>query len=90
MDRGVEAEPSRFNRWEIVKSIVYGGLSESITSLGIMTSAASANTAIGYILLLFSILLIASKLHLYKKHELELYHIYRIAFFKHLWIFKRC
>ncbi|XP_022960007.1 uncharacterized protein LOC111460890 isoform X2 [Cucurbita moschata] len=52
VDRGVEAEPSRFNRWEIVKSIVYGGLSESITSLGIMTSAASANTAIGNIIVL--------------------------------------
>ncbi|XP_023004151.1 uncharacterized protein LOC111497568 isoform X3 [Cucurbita maxima] len=52
VDRGVEAEPSRFNRWEIVKSIVYGGLSESITSLGIMTSAASANTATGNIIVL--------------------------------------
>ncbi|CAN6684799.1 unnamed protein product [Malus baccata var. baccata] len=30
---------------EIVKSIVYGGLTEAITSLGIVTSAASADTA---------------------------------------------
>ncbi|PON59381.1 Membrane protein of ER body-like protein [Trema orientale] len=29
--------------WEIVKSIVYGGLAESITSLGIVTSAASGD-----------------------------------------------
>ncbi|KAM1122270.1 hypothetical protein TB1_003848 [Malus domestica] len=30
---------------EIIKSIVYGGLTEAITSLGIVTSAASADTA---------------------------------------------
>jgi len=29
-------------KWEIVKSIVYGGLVESITSLGIVSSAASS------------------------------------------------
>ncbi|XP_060970918.1 membrane protein of ER body-like protein isoform X2 [Cannabis sativa] len=29
--------------WDIVKSIVYGGLAESLTSLGIVTSAASGN-----------------------------------------------
>lgn len=29
-------------RWEILKSIVYGGLVESITSLGIVSSAASS------------------------------------------------
>lgn len=31
--------------WEIVKSIVYGGLIESITSLGIVSSAASSGAA---------------------------------------------
>ena len=38
-------EPRRC--FEIVKSIVYGGLTEAITSLGIVTSAASANIPIG-------------------------------------------
>lgn len=47
LDEQVDSEPSRFNGWEIVKSIVYGGLAESITSLGIVASAASANTATG-------------------------------------------
>ncbi|CAK9309832.1 unnamed protein product [Citrullus colocynthis] len=51
-DEHVEPEPSRYNRWEIVKSIVYGGLAESITSLGIVASAASANTATGNIVIL--------------------------------------
>lgn len=51
-DEQVEPEPSRYNRWEIVKSIVYGGLAESITSLGIVASAASANTATGNIVIL--------------------------------------
>jgi hypothetical protein len=32
-------------KWEILKSIVYGGLIESITSLSIVTSAASSATA---------------------------------------------
>ena len=30
-------------KYEILRSIVYGGLIESITSLGVVTSAASAN-----------------------------------------------
>lgn len=47
LDEQIEPESSRYNRWEIVKSIVYGGLAESITSLGIVTSAASANTGTG-------------------------------------------
>lgn len=29
-------------QWEIIKSVVYGGLIESITSLGIVSSAASS------------------------------------------------
>lgn len=32
-------------RWEILKSNVHGGLVESITSLGIVSSAASAGSA---------------------------------------------
>jgi len=32
-------------KWEILKSIVYGGLIESITSLSVVTSAASSATA---------------------------------------------
>jgi hypothetical protein len=32
-------------KWEILKSIVYGGLIESITSLSIVTSAASSAAA---------------------------------------------
>ncbi|XP_048336448.2 membrane protein of ER body-like protein isoform X2 [Ziziphus jujuba] len=38
-------EPRSTKSWEILKSIVYGGLTESITSLGIVTSAASADAA---------------------------------------------
>ncbi|XP_022953307.1 uncharacterized protein LOC111455896 isoform X1 [Cucurbita moschata] len=52
LDEQVEPESSKLNRWEIVKSIVYGGLAESITSLGIVASAASANTATGNIVAL--------------------------------------
>ncbi|XP_038898255.1 uncharacterized protein LOC120085971 isoform X2 [Benincasa hispida] len=52
LDEQVQPEPSRYNRWEIVKSIVYGGLAESITSLGIVASAASANTETGNIVVL--------------------------------------
>ncbi|XP_008458056.2 uncharacterized protein LOC103497596 isoform X1 [Cucumis melo] len=52
LDEQIEPESSRYNRWEIVKSIVYGGLAESITSLGIVTSAASANTGTGNIVVL--------------------------------------
>ncbi|XP_011659199.1 uncharacterized protein LOC101210214 isoform X2 [Cucumis sativus] len=44
LDEQIEPEPSRYNWWEIVKCIVYGGLAESIASLGIVTSAASGNT----------------------------------------------
>ncbi|KAL5562134.1 hypothetical protein UlMin_031881 [Ulmus minor] len=36
-------QPSSGKRLEILKSIVYGGLTESITSLGIVTSSASAD-----------------------------------------------
>lgn len=38
-------EPADTKTFEIIKSIVYGGLTEAITSLGIVTSAASADTA---------------------------------------------
>lgn len=31
--------------WEIMKSIAYGGLAESVTSLGIVTSAASGDAS---------------------------------------------
>ncbi|KAI5315475.1 hypothetical protein L3X38_044651 [Prunus dulcis] len=37
-------EPADTKTFEIIKSIVYGGLTEAITSLGIVTSAASADT----------------------------------------------
>ncbi|KAG0453201.1 hypothetical protein HPP92_025865 [Vanilla planifolia] len=36
---------SQENRWEVLKSIVYGGLVESITSLGIVSSTAGAETS---------------------------------------------
>jgi hypothetical protein len=43
---GIGAQPideiGEPKKWEIVKSIVYGGLVESITSLGIVSSAASS------------------------------------------------
>ncbi|CBI29527.3 unnamed protein product, partial [Vitis vinifera] len=35
--------PENSKKWEILKSIVYGGLIESITSLSIVTSAAGAD-----------------------------------------------
>ncbi|KAL0920821.1 hypothetical protein M5K25_009991 [Dendrobium thyrsiflorum] len=38
-------EPRRENEWEVLKSIVYGGLIESITSLGVVSSAAGAKTS---------------------------------------------
>lgn len=38
-------EPRRENEWEVLKSIVYGGLIESITSLGVISSAAGAKTS---------------------------------------------
>ncbi|KAL6271173.1 hypothetical protein ACE6H2_028084 [Prunus campanulata] len=38
-------EPADTKIFEIIKSIIYGGLTEAITSLGIVTSAASADTA---------------------------------------------
>ncbi|KAG6593019.1 Membrane protein of ER body 1, partial [Cucurbita argyrosperma subsp. sororia] len=42
----VSSRPEPRYCFEIVKSIVYGGLTEAITSLGIVTSAASANIPI--------------------------------------------
>ncbi|XP_020570690.1 membrane protein of ER body-like protein isoform X2 [Phalaenopsis equestris] len=36
---------TRGNEWEVLKSIVYGGLLESITSLGVISSAAGAKTS---------------------------------------------
>jgi hypothetical protein len=33
------------NEWDVLKSIVYGGLIESITSLGVVSSAAGAGAA---------------------------------------------
>lgn len=41
----LEASPQTSNDWEILKSIVYGGLLESITSLGVVSSAAGAGAA---------------------------------------------
>ncbi|XP_020598720.1 membrane protein of ER body-like protein isoform X2 [Phalaenopsis equestris] len=38
-------EIRRENEWEVLKSIVYGGLIESIISLGVVSSAAGANTS---------------------------------------------
>lgn len=38
-------EPRYSKKWEILKSIVYGGLVESITSLSIVTSASGADAA---------------------------------------------
>lgn len=38
-------EPRREDEWEVLKSIVYGGLIESITSLGVISSAAGAKTS---------------------------------------------
>lgn len=40
-----DANPQTTNDWEILKSIVYGGLLESITSLGVVSSAAGAGAA---------------------------------------------
>ncbi|XP_027905105.1 membrane protein of ER body-like protein isoform X3 [Vigna unguiculata] len=39
------AEVGEHQEWEILKSIVYGGLVESITSLGVVSSAASSGAA---------------------------------------------
>lgn len=39
------AEVGEHQEWEILKSIVYGGLVESITSLGVVSSAAASGTA---------------------------------------------
>lgn len=39
------AEIGEHQEWEILKSIVYGGLVESITSLGVVSSAAAAGSA---------------------------------------------
>lgn len=38
------AVPTETRDWDILKSIVYGGLVESITSLGVVSSAAGAGT----------------------------------------------
>lgn len=41
-------------KWEILKSIVYGGLAESITSLGVVSSAAGSDaTTCTFFLVLF-------------------------------------
>eukprot|EP00257_Ricinus_communis_P023163 XP_015583072.1 membrane protein of ER body-like protein isoform X2 [Ricinus communis] len=42
----IPSEPRDDKKWEIIKSIVYGGLIESVTSLGVVTSAASADATI--------------------------------------------
>lgn len=39
------AEIGEHQEWEMLKSIVYGGLVESITSLGVVSSAASSGAA---------------------------------------------
>eukprot|EP00261_Vitis_vinifera_P032592 XP_019073835.1 PREDICTED: membrane protein of ER body-like protein isoform X3 [Vitis vinifera] len=44
--------PDHSKKWEILKSIVYGGLIESITSLSIVTSAAGADATTLHILAL--------------------------------------
>ncbi|XP_059594109.1 uncharacterized protein LOC100852895 isoform X3 [Vitis vinifera] len=44
--------PENSKKWEILKSIVYGGLIESITSLSIVTSAAGADATTLHILAL--------------------------------------
>ncbi|XP_062102826.1 membrane protein of ER body-like protein [Humulus lupulus] len=42
---GSGSEHEQRSEWEMMKSIVYGGLAESITSLGIVTSAASGDAS---------------------------------------------
>ncbi|KAK8502728.1 hypothetical protein V6N12_073216 [Hibiscus sabdariffa] len=42
LQRIVGSGPGEVHEWEILKSIVYGGLIESITSLGVVSSAAGA------------------------------------------------
>ncbi|KAL6006693.1 hypothetical protein ACLOJK_032186 [Asimina triloba] len=44
-----EVDTTRRHEWDILKSVVYGGLVESVTSLGVVSSAAGsdANTAYG-------------------------------------------
>ncbi|XP_054782273.1 membrane protein of ER body-like protein isoform X4 [Prosopis cineraria] len=49
---GVVREPGSSTTWEILKSIVYGGLIESIASLGIVTSSASSDATTLNILVL--------------------------------------
>ena len=41
----IDAEVAEAYEWDILKSIVYGGLIESITSLGVVLSAAGADAA---------------------------------------------
>ena len=41
---GIE-QSRRDNDWDVLKSIVYGGLIESITSLGVVSSAAGAGSS---------------------------------------------
>ncbi|KAJ6851195.1 membrane protein of ER body-like protein isoform X3 [Iris pallida] len=47
IDVGVQGVivPGRNNEWDVLKSIVYGGLIESITSLGVVSSAAGADAS---------------------------------------------
>lgn len=47
-----DVEESEAHQWDILKSIVYGGLIESITSLGVVSSAAAtgAGTCKCYVL----------------------------------------
>ncbi|KAJ7942562.1 Membrane protein of ER body-like protein [Quillaja saponaria] len=48
-------EPGGGKMWEVLKSIVYGGLLEAIASLGVVTSAASADaTTLNIIVLAFA------------------------------------
>lgn len=42
---GADADSGEAYEFEIIKSIVYGGLVESITSLGVVSSAAGGGTA---------------------------------------------
>ncbi|PKU75551.1 hypothetical protein MA16_Dca011327 [Dendrobium catenatum] len=41
----ISVETRRENEWEVLKSIVYGGLIESIVSLGVVSSATGAKTS---------------------------------------------
>ena len=54
------ADAGEAYEWEILKSIVYGGLIESITSLGVVSSAAGAGADTGKFSLFFPSLQIAA------------------------------